>query len=81
MEHRKPAMVPRKLDAAKQKAFIEVLQQITEEIWRMTKAVMFGDAVHPTHAARPAGCWAPKDTKVVIEQTRWARAPEHSRRD
>ena len=30
---------------------------------------MFGDAVHPTHAARPAGCWAPKDTKVVIEQT------------
>jgi transposase len=30
---------------------------------------MFVDAVHPTHEARPAGCWAPKDTKVAIAQT------------
>jgi hypothetical protein len=21
------------------------------------EAVLFADAVHPTHAARPAGCW------------------------
>ncbi len=26
-------------------------------------------AVHPTHAARPAGCWAPKGPKIVIGQT------------
>jgi transposase len=25
--------------------------------------------VHPTHEARPAGCWAPKDAKVALEQT------------
>ena len=30
---------------------------------------MFVDAVHPTHEARPAGCWAPKNTKVAIAQT------------
>jgi len=27
------------------------------------------DAVHPTHEVRPAGCSAPKDQKVVVEQT------------
>ena len=68
MEHRKPAMVPRKLDAAKQKAFIEFYNKLLRNL-ADDEAVMFGDAVHPTHAARPAGCWAPKDTKVVIEQT------------
>jgi hypothetical protein len=31
--------------------------------------VLFADAVHPTHEARPAGCWAPKDVKVAIEGT------------
>ena len=31
--------------------------------------MLFADAVHPTHEARPAGCWAPKDAKVAIEQT------------
>jgi DDE superfamily endonuclease len=24
------------------------------------EAVVFADAAHPTHAARPVGCWAPK---------------------
>ena len=27
------------------------------------------DAVHPTHAARPVGCWAPSQEKLAIEQT------------
>ena len=30
---------------------------------------MFIDAVHPTHAARPVGCWAPNKEKLAIEQT------------
>jgi len=25
--------------------------------------------VHPTHAARPVGCWAPKQQNLAIEQT------------
>lgn len=33
------------------------------------EVVLFVDAVHPTHAVRPVGCWAPKDTPVVVEQT------------
>ena len=33
------------------------------------EAVVFADAVHPTHAARPAGCWAPSHGKLAIEQT------------
>ena len=33
------------------------------------EAVLFGDAVHPTHAVRPVGCWAPKDTPLAVPQT------------
>ncbi|MGB6325167.1 MAG: hypothetical protein WBG11_05165 [Methylocella sp.] len=33
------------------------------------EAVVFADAVRPTHAARPAGCWAPSQGKRAIEQT------------
>ena len=33
------------------------------------EVVIFVDAVHPTHAARPVGCWAPKEQKLAIEQT------------
>lgn len=68
MEHRKPAMVPRKRDEARQEAFIEFYNTLLRNL-ADDEAILFGDAVHPTHAARPAGCWAPKDTKVVIEQT------------
>jgi len=34
-----------------------------------SEAVLFVDAVHPTHAARPVGCWAPKEENLAIEQT------------
>ena len=33
------------------------------------EAVIFADAVHPTHAVRPVGCWAPKDVPVAITQS------------
>ena len=33
------------------------------------EAVLFVDAVHPTHAARPVGCWAPAKEHLAIEQT------------
>jgi transposase len=33
------------------------------------EAVLFGDAVHPTHAVRPVGCWAPKDLPVAVPQS------------
>jgi hypothetical protein len=31
--------------------------------------VLFVDAVHPTHAVRPGGCWAPEEENLAIEQT------------
>jgi DDE superfamily endonuclease len=33
------------------------------------EAVIFTDAVHPTHAVRPVGCWAPKEVPVAVEQS------------
>ena len=33
------------------------------------EAVVFIDAVHPTHQVRPARCWARKDVAVAVEQT------------
>ena len=68
MEYRKPKAVPKKLDPAKQAAFIKAYDDLLNHL-ADDEAVMFADAVHPTHEARPAGCWAPKDTKVAIAQT------------
>lgn len=68
LEYRKPKVLPRKLDPAKQQAFIKAYDDLLNNLGD-DEAVMFGDAVHPTHAVRPAGCWAPKDTKVAVAQT------------
>src|SRR5271165_641924 len=68
MEHRKPKAVSSKLDPDKQAAFIKSYNNLLKHIGD-DEAVLFGDAVHPTHAVRPVGCWAPKDTKLAVPQT------------
>jgi transposase len=68
IDYCKPKVVPSKLNPAKQQAFIETYEDLLNNL-ADDEAVMFADAVHPTHEARPAGCWAPKDTKVALEQT------------
>src|SRR5271156_4376864 len=68
MEHRKPKAVSRKLDPAKQAAFIKAYEDLLNHL-DADEAVLFGDAVHPTHAGRPVGCWAPKETPVAVAQT------------
>ena len=68
IDYHKPKVVPSKLDPAKQQAFIEAYEGLLNNL-ADDEAVMFADAVHPTHEARPAGCWAPKDTKIALEQT------------
>jgi transposase len=68
MEYRKPKPIPGKLDPAKQVAFIKAYNDLLKRL-ADDEAVMFADAVHPTHAARPAGCWAPKGAKLAIAQT------------
>jgi transposase len=68
MEYRKPELVPPKLDPVKQQAFIDGYEKLLNTLGD-DEAVVFADAVHPTHAVRPAGCWAPKDTKIAIAGT------------
>jgi transposase len=68
MEHRKPKAVSSKLDPDKQAAFIKAYENFFNQLGD-DEAVLFGDALHPTPAVRPVGCWAPKDTPVAVEQT------------
>jgi transposase len=68
LEYHKPRVIPAKLDEDKQRAFIEDYEKLLNSLGD-NEAVLFADAVHPTHAARPAGCWAPKQEKIAIEQT------------
>ena len=68
LEYHKPEIIPRKLDEDKQRAFIAAYEKLLNSL-PDNQAVLFADAVHPTHAARPAGCWAPRYEKLAIEQT------------
>ena len=68
LEYHKPEIIPRKLDVKKQKDFIAAYENLLNSL-PGNEAVLFADAVHPTHAARPAGCWADKRDKLAIEQT------------
>lgn len=68
MEHRKPKAISRKLDPEKQAAFIKKYEDLLNQL-SADEAVIFGDAVHPTHAVRPVGCWAPKNIPVAITQS------------
>src|SRR5258708_27408502 len=69
MEHRKPKAVSRKLDPETQVRFIQAYENLLNQIGD-DEAVLFGDAVHPTHAVRPVGCWGPKDMAVAGSQRR-----------
>jgi len=68
LEYHKPDIIPRKLNKEKQQAFIESYDNLLNAL-ADNEAVLLVDAVHPTHAARPAGCWAPSCEKLAIEQT------------
>ena len=62
-----PKAISRKLDPAKQAAFIEaydaLLNRPRMKLWCSLMRCI------PTHAVRPVGCWAPKDTAVAITQS------------
>ena len=67
-EYRKPESMPRGLDDAKQQAFIDEYENLLNMMGN-DEAVVFVDAVHPTHQVRPVGCWAPKGVAIAVEQT------------
>ena len=68
LEYHKPEVIGRSLDAEKQQAFIAHYEKLQNALGP-DEAVLFVDAVHPTYAARPVGCWAPKEDHLAIEQT------------
>jgi len=68
LEYHKPEVISRKLNEKTQKAFIASYENLLNSKGD-NEVVLFGDAVHPTHAARPVGCWAPKEQNLAIEQT------------
>jgi transposase len=65
---RNPQVISRKLVPATQKALITSYEKLLNSKGD-DEVVAFVDAVHPTHAARPVGCWAPKEQTLSIEQT------------
>ena len=65
LEYRKPDMVSSKLDPTRQKALIAGYERLLNGL-RPGEAVVFADAVHPTHQARVVGCWAPAGEKIAI---------------
>jgi transposase len=67
-DYRKPTAMPRGLGDAKQEAFIAGYEKLLNTM-DADEAVVFADAVHPTHQVRPVGCWAPKDVVIAVEQT------------
>ena len=66
--YRKPEAMPRGLDDAKQQAFIDDYENLLNTMGK-DEAVVFLDAVHPTHQVRPVGCWARKDVVAAVQQT------------
>ena len=63
--YRKPDLVSAKLDPARQEAFIADYERLLTGLGS-DEAVVFADAVHPTHQARAVGCWAPAEEKIAI---------------
>lgn len=68
MEHRRPTPLARRLDPEKQEAFIKAYEDRLNHLGA-DEVVLFADAVHPVHASRPVGCWAPKHVPIAIAQT------------
>lgn len=68
MEHRKPKAISPKPDPARQATFIKSYENLMNQL-PADEAVIFADAVHPTHTVRPVGCWAPKQVPVAVEQS------------
>jgi transposase len=66
--HRKPAALSSRMDPQQQRRFIASYESLLNHL-PADEMVMFADAVHPVHGARPVGCWVRPDAAVAVEQT------------
>ena len=67
-EYKKPDTIGRGMKADAQRAFIDGYETLLNSLGP-DETVLFVDAVHPTHAARAVGCWAPKAESVALLQS------------
>lgn len=65
--HRKPMALSSKMDPQLQQQFIAAYESLLNQL-PADEMVMFADAVHPVHGARPVGCWARPDEPLAVEQ-------------
>ena len=68
LAYRKPETIGRHLDAGRQQAFVAADEKLLNAL-DPDEAVVFVDAVHPMHATRAVGCWAPAADNLALEQT------------
>lgn len=61
----KPELVPSHLDLDAQKAFVDRHEKLRNGL-EADEAVVYGDAVHPTHQTRPAGVWMPRGVDIAV---------------
>jgi transposase len=66
--HRKPMALSSRMDPDKQRDFITAYENLLNHL-PDDEMVMFADAVHPVHGARPVGCWVRRGEAVAVEQT------------
>jgi transposase len=65
--HRKPEALSSKMDPQTQRQFIAAYESILNHL-SADEMVMFADAVHPVHGARPVGCWVRPGVELAVEQ-------------
>lgn len=68
LAYSKPETIGRKLCVEEQREFVTAYEKLLNGLGK-DETVLFVDAVHPTHAARPVGCWGPNGQGLAIEQT------------
>lgn len=64
-EWRKPVSIPSKITVEKQEEFIDAYEDRQNSL-APDEAVVFVDAVHPTHQSRPGGMWVPKGERIAL---------------
>jgi transposase len=62
---RAPEAIPAKTDAKAQEAFIERHDNLRNHLGP-DEAIVYADAVHPTHQVQYAGQWQPRDARCAI---------------
>ena len=62
---KKPESVPCKIDAGTQQRFIDAHEDLRNSLGP-DEAVIYVDAVHPTHQAKPSGRWLPRGQRCAL---------------